>query len=520
MARASGLHSLAVSVPDRVLTNDHWRKNHPRLVADAEEDLWMWKQPDSWDEGSEAFNRAMAPYLKDPFRGARERRVLREGGSSLELETQAARRALAAAGTTAEEIGLLICTSFLPDHRGVGGATYLARELGLRGAAWNVESACTSSLISLQTACSLVATGQYEKVLVVTSCTYSRVAPEDDPIAWGIGDAATAMVVGPVDEGIGLLGSHGVHSGETKGAVAYHLELDGDGKPWYRLRTGKIAADVLRDTSESFLQECTGQALAKAGLELQDIDQFVFNTPLAWYASFCARSLGVDQQQTLSVYPFYANVGPALLGLNLFHAAHWKRFEPGELVLLYSVGSVSSCSAAVVRWGEVALGEVPADTSLERLREIEADTLASYRLGRIDDEVLTPAQRTPEPDRRLHRLVRRYVELAIDEPGIMQLFSRQQQDELWSLPVRARAERFLGTLEKDIGEIFRKQDRAPEVDPMVAAQSLLGIIHWGVTSHRAEGRLSRDEAVEQVAYLALHGLVARPPSYADQVADA
>ena len=520
MARASGFYSLAVSVPDRILTNEHWRENHPQMVADAEEALWMWKQPDSWDEGSETFNRAMAPYLNDPFRGARERRVLREGGTSLELEAQAARRALAAAGTPTHEIGLLICTSFLPDHRGVGGATYLARELGLEGAAWNLESACTSSLVAFQTACSLISSGQYDRVLVVTSCTYSRVAPEDDPIAWGIGDAATAMVVGPVDNGIGLLASHGVHSGDTHGASAYHLELDDDGRPVYRLRAGKVAAEVLRATSERYLQDCTTRALAKAGLALEDIDHFVFNTPLAWYASFCASSLGVDRRQTLSVYPFYANAGPALLGLNLFHAAHWKGFEAGELVLLYSVGSVSSCAASVVRWGDVALGEVPEHTSLERLRRIEADTLASYRLGRIDDEVLAPVRRTPDVDRRLHRLVRRYAELAMDEPGIMKLFSSRGQDDSWSRTVREQAERFLGTLESDIEKIFRRQHRAPEVDPMVAAQSLLGIVHWGVTSHRAEGRLGREEAIEQVTHLALHGLVTRPPSQATQIADA
>jgi 3-oxoacyl-[acyl-carrier-protein] synthase-3 len=383
MEQSIGLKSVGVSVPDRVLTNDHWRRHHPQLVSEAEERIWMWKKPTQWTEGSEAFNREMAPYVKDPFRGAMERRFLKPGESSLTLEVKAATDAIEAAGLEPEDVDLLICTSFLPDSTGIGGATFLARELGLRGGAWNLESACSSGLIAFRTACSLVASGQHENVLVVTSCTYSRVTVEDDPISWGIGDAATAMVVGEVEEGAGLLGSHTVHSADTCGAVAYHLELGEDGEPYFRLRTGKTAAKLLRSTSERYLKECTDRALEEAGVELADVDHFVFNTPLAWYSKFCARALGVDVGRTLSVYPLYANVGPALLGLNLLHAAHWRKFVPGELVLMYTVGSVSSCCATVVRWGEVGLGPLPRGVTLHRLQELEARALRSGNYAKV-----------------------------------------------------------------------------------------------------------------------------------------
>lgn len=369
---AVGLQSFAISVPDRIIDNTHWRTHHAQLVAEAEERIWMWKKPKDWTEGSEAFNREMDPYVMDPFRGARERRLMAPGGTSLSLEEAAARRALEAAELGPEDIDLLICTSFLPDSQGIGGATFLARALGLKGGAWNLESACSSTLIGFRTACSLVASGQHRRVLVVTSCTYSRVAPESDPVGWGIGDAASAMIVGPVTEGFGLLGSHTVHSGDTCGAITYELELDDENKPYHRLRVGKSAARLLRETSEPYLKACTGAALEQAGLELADIDFFVFNTPLAWYAKFCARSLGVDAARTVSVYPLYANVGPVLLGLNLFHAAHWGKIHRDARVLLYTVGSVSSCCAAVLRWGDVALGPLPEGATEAHLAELEA----------------------------------------------------------------------------------------------------------------------------------------------------
>ena len=130
---------------------------------------------------------------------------------------------------------------------------------------------------------------------MVSSCTYSRTTSEHDPISWGVGDAASAMVVGEVEDGAGLLGGHTVHTAETCDAVAYHLEPGADGQPQLRIRTGRQTAQILRGTSERYLEECCHGALDAAGVDLAEVDHFVFNTPLAWYAPFCARVLGVDR---------------------------------------------------------------------------------------------------------------------------------------------------------------------------------------------------------------------------------
>lgn len=374
---SAGILSLAVSVPDRILTNDHWREHHPEIVAQAEERIWMWKTPKDWSEGSQAFNIEMAPYIRDPFRGARQRRWIQSGGSALELEADAARQALDGAGLGPDDVDLLIGTSFVPDVHlygsSIGGATPLARELGLRGAAWNLETACSSMLVAFQTACALIRAGQYRRILLVVSTVYSGLTIESDPISWGVGDAAVAMVVAPVPEGVGHLGSHSVNSSATYGAVITDIEFDEQMKPRFRLRTGKSAARLLRETSEGYLRECTSAAMRQAGVELSDIRFCIFNTPLAWYARFCARALGVEASRTLSVYPLYANVGPVLPGLNLLYAARWGKIQEGDLVLLYSVGSISSCCAVVVRWGKVALGALPEGATLELLETLEAE---------------------------------------------------------------------------------------------------------------------------------------------------
>lgn len=360
--RAAGMISLAISVPDRVVTNDDWRARQPQLIADAEKRIWMWKKGDAPKETQDPFHLEMAPYLDDPFRGTVQRRLLPDGAPALGMEADAARQALQAAGLGPKDIDLLICTSFLPDHHGIGGAAYLARELGLERAAWNLESACSSALIAFQTAANLVRAGQHDRVLVVCSCTYSRAADETDPVAWGVGDAAVAFVVGPVAADLGFLGGHAIHSGATCGAIEYRIELDQALNPVYRMRTDPTISKKLKDTAAPFLETCVSAALERAGLRVEDLDFCVFNTPLAWYSAFCARVIGAPLDKTINMYPAYANIGPALWGTNLLHAAHWH-LKPGDLVLLYSVGSVSSAAAAVVRWGDVKLGALPAGLS-------------------------------------------------------------------------------------------------------------------------------------------------------------
>ena len=140
-----------------------------------------------------------------------------------------------------------------------------------------------------------------------------------------------------------------------------------------------------------------------------------------------------------------------------------------------------------------------------RIRELDG-----YRLARLEAEVLAPTRGVTPTDLRLRRVISAYARLAITDPGIMTLLSSQRRGpDRVPLPraVRMALDRFVGALHDDLGELIRAQDRDPSIDSDVAVQSLLGFIHWGVGSHHAESRLSREEAVAQITFLALHGLV-------------
>lgn len=353
-----GLLSIAVGFPDAIRENEWWAEHYPELVARASEARLgrLWKLDDRVED---PFDVAMRPYLEDPFRGSVERRVLGPSESALHLEVKAARDALSAAGLSPSDVDLVFVGSFRSDLVGVGNAAFVARELGIRAPALNLESACSSSVVALHTACGLVRAGFYRRVLCVTSCTYSRDLDEADSLAWFLGDGAGAFVVGEVDRDEGLEAFHTVSTTDTCNTWRFDLELDG-GEPRVRMRGAPDTGKILRASSTHYLRECVHSVLTAAGLRLEDIDTFVFNTPTAWFHDFAARALGVGHDRVVSTYPLYSNIGPALMPANLHHALSHGVAKPGDRVLLYSVGSVSTASAAILRLGKVGIGPRPA----------------------------------------------------------------------------------------------------------------------------------------------------------------
>lgn len=357
--KAVGIRSVAVSVPSILRTNDYWRAKHPSMVADAEAELArLWKKHTT--PSPLAFDLAMAPYLNDPFRGTVERRILGPGETALSLELRAARDALAALAMTPDDVDCIIVTSFLPDQLGVGNSALLSRALEFKGASWNLETACSSSLVALQNAVALVRAGEYRNVLVASSCTYSRTCDDTDSLGWFLGDGAGAFLVSEVPEGQGVLGTKIVNTAATCDTFYYDIDKDGPTGPRVRIHARERTGRVIRDVSEPMLRECTMGALKAAGLTLGDVDVFCGNTATGWMAGFYARALDIDPARVVDTYPLYANIGPALMPVNLHHAARAGLVKPGQIVVLYSIGSVSSAAAVVIRWGDVSLGPAPA----------------------------------------------------------------------------------------------------------------------------------------------------------------
>ena len=354
----AGITGLAVGFPSVVRTNDYWRARYPEIVAQAEQyslaRLWA-----KSDREGDPFDAAAGDYLADPFRGAKERRIRAPGETALSMELHAARGALEATGYTPDDIDLMLVTSFVADQLGTGNALYLARELGLRAPAWNYETACSGSVVGLHMAATMVKSGLYRRVLVVGSTSNSVTSADDDTLAWFIGDGAGAFVVEPVPEGYGVLGWKTINSIETTNIFVIHSVAQPDGSTRLLTKASQRANAIAREVAEPYLRVCVDGALSAAGMRTSDVDFWLFNTPNAWYADFCAKLLGVEKGRYTSVYERYGNIGAALMPATFYHALHEKRVPPGSVVGIYSIGSTSTSSGVIMRVGDIALGPYP-----------------------------------------------------------------------------------------------------------------------------------------------------------------
>jgi 3-oxoacyl-[acyl-carrier-protein] synthase III len=358
-----GIKSIAVSFPSVIRTNDYYKEKYPDLVAKAE-DKSLAKLMSLVDATpNNEFELEMEPYLKDPFRGTVQRRILGEGESALTLECNAARDALDAAKLSPDDVDLVIGSpTFLSENLGFGNAAFIARELGLKCAAWNLDANCCGTPVILETACALIQSGAYRNVLVVISCIYSRLVDEDDTFSWFLGDGAGAFIVSSLSPHQGILGTKTINTSALCEKASIITTQDKQGNQKFRLKFAQDMNKTMSNMATDMVRTCCEGAAANANVTLNDIDFFVFTTATAWFVDFCIQVLNIDHKRTINFFHKYANVGPVMSLANLYHAAQLGKISENDLVLIYSFGPASSASASVMRWGDVAVGKVPINT--------------------------------------------------------------------------------------------------------------------------------------------------------------
>lgn len=479
-----GISSLALSFPKLIRTNDYWRDKFPELTVKTRTRHRGLPNNSSIHqaEGLKIWSQEVAPYLNDPFRGNVERRVLSQDESSLMLEHRAATEAIKAVKFEPREIDLVISTSLFSQPFGVGNAA-LTQQLNLSCPAWNLESTCSSALIALQNARALVQTGEYRNVLVVVSQSASHTVDDADTLSWTMGDGAGAFMVSSLAPRQGILGSKIISTVATHGAYVHQLIVDAQGQPRIRTQTGENTS-MLAETAVDSVRTCCEKAVAAAGLSLDCIDFFAFNTPTPWYASICVRALGISPKRTINLYPQYANIGPVFLIANLYHAAQLGKLRENDLVLVYTNGAGATAGAMVMRWGNVALGAIPAPpigVTLEQeavhLAEMGSDEKIDREVASLTKQELLAAK--PEARQQLLETyllqwLRNSLQLCANELNSQQSFATLL-DSLLALMLKSQIESDL-ELQVPMENFFGNNTIAQLAEQLLARLTLVDLV--------------------------------------------
>ena len=254
----------------------------------------------------------------------------------------AARRALQDAGVDARDVDLVLVATMTPDEITPNAAPIVANELGAENAgAIDIGAACTGWIAALRLAAGQVETGRADRVLVIGAELLTRITNFDDPkTAMLFGDGAGAVVLGP--DGDGDIGPIVMAADGSLGdrITASHDKrvLEMDGHSTYQVAVKRLS-------------EATVAAVARAGLELEDIDLFVYHQANGRIISAVGQRLDLEPALVADYVAHMANTSAASIPLTLSLLREDGRLRPGQKVLVAAIGAGFTWGAGVLEWG-------------------------------------------------------------------------------------------------------------------------------------------------------------------------
>ena len=279
--------------------------------------------------------------------GIRARHFAEAGVTSSDLGTEAARRALEAAGVQASELDLIIVATSTPDMVFPSVAAILQNKIGANGcAAFDVQAVCSGFVYALSVADAMIQTGVASKALVVGAEVFSRIIDFKDRTTCVLfGDGAGAVVL---------------EASETPGILASDLHADGKhvdilctpghvsggqvlGDPFL-----KMDGQAVFKLAVGVLEEAARAVLAKAGKQDADIDWLIPHQANIRIMTSTAKKLKLPMDKVIVTVDQHGNTSAASIPLALDEGVRSGRVKKGDLVMLEGVGGGFT-------WGAVLL---------------------------------------------------------------------------------------------------------------------------------------------------------------------
>lgn len=280
--------------------------------------------------------------------GIRARHLAAEGVTASQLGAEAARRAMAAAGCTADDIDLIIVATVTPDMIFPSTACLIQNELGVtHGLAFDLQAVCSGFVYALTVAEKFIRSGSHKRALVIGADVFSRILDWNDRSTCVLfGDGAGAVVLEASEEP-GILAT-ALHA---NGSLHGILEVSGS------IRNGQIVGSpfVSMDGQAVFkqavhlLSDVAHEVLNEAGMTTEQLDWFIPHQANIRIMQSTARRLGLPAEKVVVTVDKHGNTSAASVPLALDVAVRDGRVQKGQTVLLQGVGGGFTWGAVLLR---------------------------------------------------------------------------------------------------------------------------------------------------------------------------
>jgi len=281
--------------------------------------------------------------------GIEARHIAADGETTATLATEAAGKALAAAGVAADKVGLIVLATATPDQTFPASATRVQTALGINDCiAFDVAAVCTGFLYALSVADNMLKGGMADYALVIGAETFSRILDwEDRTTCVLFGDGAGAILLQAQET-------------EDRGILATRLHADGrhndllyvDGGVSTTGTVGKLrmkGKEVFRHAVTN-LAEVLHEVLAISGHQASEVDWVVPHQANKRILDATAKKLGLDPSRVIVTVDQHANTSAASVPLALDVAVKDGRIKKGDLIVLEAMGGGFTWGAAVARY--------------------------------------------------------------------------------------------------------------------------------------------------------------------------
>jgi 3-oxoacyl-[acyl-carrier-protein] synthase III len=288
--------------------------------------------------------------------GIKQRRKAAPGEYTSQFAVRASRQAIERAGIDVKDLDLILCATVTPDQILPATGCLIQAELGAdKAAAMDVVAACSGFLYGLSLANSMIRDGQVKHALVIGAEILTRYVDYTDRATCVLfGDGAGAAVLGPVEEGRGILASRirsdgryeeqlfapggGTKLGSTAETIA-------NGDHFFKMRGNELFKVAVRS-----MAEISRDVLTEAGLTAEDVKLFIPHQANQRITDAVASKLNVEEARVYSNIAQHGNTSSASIPIALDECVTAGRIKKDDIVLLASFGGGVTWGGTVIRW--------------------------------------------------------------------------------------------------------------------------------------------------------------------------
>lgn len=289
--------------------------------------------------------------------GISSRHVIGDNENISDIAAAAGLKAIADAGLESSDIDLIMMATGSPEMIWPSTACLAQAKMGMKNQpAFDLQAACSGFSYGLSLARQMIFAGEYRNILLIGAEAMTRFLDWNDRSTCVLfGDAAAAAVIGHVDDGYGLLADY--MGADGRGADMLKIPVGGSGIARGQVRGGSAQVIVMNGRevfkfAVKIIDECVESVMAKAGMELEEIDFLIPHQANIRITERAVEKLGLAQEKVVNNIENYGNTGAASIPLALTEVYESGKLRKGNIVVLVAFGAGLTWGANVIKWSK------------------------------------------------------------------------------------------------------------------------------------------------------------------------